>query len=186
MTILTMGGALLVALANTTPLPEAAPEATALEAVAGELQPLEAITAAEAAAPAAPAQDEEEEVKDGKWHGSVNIGATYADGNTDVRTVNATIDAQLEHEKDRHTVRGWWNYGQQKVDGESEITIRNAGGEYKYDYFFNDRMYGFLIGGANADDLALLDLRWYAGAGLGYKFIERDDMQFDGEIGLTY
>ena len=130
-------------------------------------------------------QDDEEPM--GVWTGSVNVGATWTSGNTEITTLSAAADATYREEDYRHTLKAWWNYAEQENSaGESELTQRRVGGSYKYDYFATERLYYNGLFGIEADELANLDLRWYAGAGVGYVFFDEEAMGLDGEAGIVY
>lgn len=145
------------------------------------------------APPPAPAQDEVAPEELPAWKGSVTVGGKYTGGNTETQSITSQLDAERRDERDRWTFKAWWNYGEQKVsssdpatDGDLEISVRNAGGSVKYDYFATERLYYLGIAGIETDTLAGLDLRWYAGPGLGYQFIEDEKTTLLGEAALTY
>lgn len=122
-----------------------------------------------------------------KWTGSVNIGASYSDGNTDSRAINAAFDAERRAEKDRHTVKGYWNYAEQRDSaGEFGLSARRSGLTYKYDYFLSKQIYAFGIAGIESDTLADISKRYYAGGGIGYQWRETDELKWGSEAGLTY
>ena len=173
MTLLNASGLLLIALSQPTDAPEAQP----VPAVS-TLDPALTVVQDEEAAP--------EEETEPNWDGSVNLGATWSNGNTEVVTVSLAIDAELKREKDRQTITGWWNYGSDQNAIGSTITQRNAGAIYKYDYFLNEKTFLFAIAGAETDTLAMLDLRWYAGGGVGHQFADEEDWKLSGEVGVTY
>ena len=127
-----------------------------------------------------------EDSPDGKWHGQVNLGADFNTGNTETLSIAASLDAELRREKDRQTIGASWNYGEQTINGVDSITERRAVGTYQYDYFVNDKMYYFATAGAQTDTLATLDLRWYAGVGVGRQFYEEEDWKLNGEFALVY
>jgi len=156
---------------------------------------LTALAAGLAPAPeSAPAADElvspllqDEEAPMGEWTGSVNVGATWATGNTELTTLSAAADASYREADYRHTLKAWWNYAEQENQaGEDELTQRRVGGSYKYDYFVSERFYYNGLFGIEADELANLDLRWYVGGGAGYVFVEEEDVELDGELGVVY
>ena len=137
-----------------------------------------------------PAQDAEASEAPA-WTGNVSLGAIMNTGNTESTAVAASMDAELRREKDRQTVNLFWNYGEttNSVPGGPEVTTitqRNVGGSYQYDYFIDEKTYYLANAGANTDSLALLDLRWYAGAGIGRQFRDEEDFTLKGEAGLVY
>lgn len=149
------------------------------------------IESAAAEAPAAIAVQDADTAEDPKWTGSVNFGAILNTGNTESVAVAASVDAVLKREKDRQTVAAYWNFGetQNSTGGgptTTTITERKVGASYQYDYFVSEETYYLANAGANSDSLALLDLRWLAGVGIGHQFRDEEDYKLDGELGLVY
>ena len=118
----------------------------------------------------------------GKWKGTVSVGATYSDGNSDRKSATALADATLRREKDRYTFNFLWNYA--KEDGVT--TDRRTIGTAKYDYFLTKKTYLLANASGESDLNALLDLRFIVGAGAGYQFLEDEKWKLSGEAGLAY
>ena len=132
------------------------------------------------------------------WTGSWNVGATYTDGNTSVQSYNVNFDAERKVGENRWTATAFWNYSTDNNQANS-LLARNAFGQLKYDRFLNEKTYVWVDATAFTDEIALLDLRYTVGGGVGHQFI---DMGVDadgnkitkpgeidtlrGEIGLTY
>jgi putative salt-induced outer membrane protein YdiY len=147
--------------------------------------------AAIAAMPAPIAEDEEQVPGPGEpavWSGSVNVGASYSDGNTDARSINAAIDAVRRSHKDRYTFKSYWNYGETRNTdtNEFDLTQRRAGATLKYDYFLSEKLYLFAVAGVETDTLADIELRAYAGPGVGYQWREDERLKWGSEAGVTY
>jgi putative salt-induced outer membrane protein YdiY len=123
-----------------------------------------------------------------KWTGSVNIGASYSDGNTDSRAINLAADAERRSEADRWTAKGYWNYSEQRDpnSGDYVISQRRAGASLKYDFFMTKEFYLNAIGGIETDTLADISLRDYVGGGAGYQWREDSNVKWGSEAGLTY
>ena len=140
-------------------------------------------------APAQPIVLQDADVADEpKWTGSANAGATLNTGNTETVAIAASIDAELRRAKDRQTIGAYWNYAENDdvTTGVTSITERKAGADYQYDYFINEKTYYLANAGARTDDIARLDLRWFAGAGIGRQIFEEEDHKLSGEVGLVY
>ncbi len=122
------------------------------------------------------------------WTGSVSLGASYQDGNTNTRAVNANALAEYRRENDRWTVNGFWNYGETKDQATSDyvLNVRKAGLGVKYDYFLSKKLYVFANAGIETDTLADLQDREYLGAGVGYQWREDDSLKWGSEIGAGY
>lgn len=128
----------------------------------------------DATAPAAPVAP--------KWTGSVTLGATYSDGNTDRVTASTTADAEYRREHDRFTLGFLWNYAEE----DKVISERKTQGRAQYDYFFSKQMYALAQASAENDFKAALDLRTTIGAGLGYQFADTETWKLSGEAGVSY
>ncbi|MBL8860766.1 MAG: DUF481 domain-containing protein [Planctomycetes bacterium] len=165
-----MNPALCLLIASAPVAPE--PAATAPTA-----SPLAAFVAEDAPAPAK-----------NVWTGSISIGATYQDGNTDSRAVNATALAERRGEDDRWTANGYWNYGETKDQTTNDYVLnsRRAGLGVKYDYFLSEKLYAFANAGIETDRLADLQRRYFVGAGLGYQWQETDTLKWGSEAGAGY
>lgn len=131
-----------------------------------------------APAPAAPAPAPVEP----KWTGSVALGGSYADGNTERRSASATVAAEYRREKDRTTIGFLWTY----ADESGVLTDRKTQGRIKYDYFFSKKFYGLAQASAESDYSAALDLRTTVGVGAGYQFQDKPSWKVAGELGLSY
>ena len=134
------------------------------------------------------------------WTGSLKVGALWTDGNTDRRSVNAAFDVQRKSEIDRISFDAAWQYSEDKDNqqfesdgvtphpGWREWTLNErrveAGG--KYDYLLSARAYALANARALGDTKANLELRWTAGAGLGYLVIDDGTTLFQVEAGLAY
>jgi putative salt-induced outer membrane protein YdiY len=123
------------------------------------------------AAPAAP-----------KWTGSVTIGASFSDGNTERTTVSTAADAECRREKDRTKLGFLWNYAEEA----SSITERKTQARAQYDYFFSKQLYGLAQASAENDFRAALELRTTLGVGAGYQFADTETWKLSAEAGLSY
>jgi putative salt-induced outer membrane protein YdiY len=138
------------------------------------------------AAPATIAQEAPDAPAEPKWTGSVSAGLSATDGNTEVTNASADFNAERKGEKDRWTVKGFWNYAeQQNAAGDNEVTQRRLGASVKYDYFMSKRTYLFANLGAEYDLKAGIDLRTYVGGGAGYQFYDTETFKLSGEAGVN-
>ena len=125
---------------------------------------------------------QDEEVVDGKWHGFVEVGGTYTDGNTDVRSARVAAEGVRRWTDDRLTLRAGWNYAKNAGD----LTDRNAQATAQWDHFVDEKLYLNAIAGVQTDSLADLDLRYWIGGGVGYQFRDDEKMALKGEAGIVY
>jgi putative salt-induced outer membrane protein YdiY len=118
----------------------------------------------------------------GKWKGSISVGATASDGNTNRKTGTATADVSKRREKDRISFGFLWNYAKE----EGVTTQRRTLGTAKYDYFLTKKAYLLAQASGESDLNAQLDLRTIVGVGAGYQFREDEKWKIAGEAGLAY
>ena len=123
-----------------------------------------------------------------KWSGSLAIGAEYVTGNTERRSVNSDFNAERRSDDDRITAAAFWNYSEDKDEATKDwrLSQRKAGGNLKYDYFLSKRSYLYATTSAEGDTRADIALRFTAGVGYGYQFIETPDCKLGAEIGVSY
>jgi len=139
------------------------------------------------------------EDKKPEWNGSLNLGALWTDGNTSRKSASLRFEAIRESDQDRFTVDALWDYGEDKdvtqfnSDGtpnpnfrDRTLTQRRAGAGLKYDYFLDKRWYALVTTRALGDTLADLNLRFTAGAGVGYTVIDDGKTLLLTEAGLSY
>jgi putative salt-induced outer membrane protein YdiY len=135
------------------------------------------------------------EVPRPKWTGSLTLGGSVVTGNTERRSIAASFDAVRRSEDDRITVDALWNYAEDKrrddpatPANESGWTLsdRRAGAGLKYDHFIDKEWYWLVSSRVLGDTLADIELRFTAGAGLGYQVIETDTENLLFEAGLSY
>ncbi|MEM7204261.1 MAG: DUF481 domain-containing protein [Planctomycetota bacterium] len=120
------------------------------------------------------------------WTGSINLGLQLTDGNSERRSANASADAERRTKQDRISAKGAWNYSQERSTGDWNLTQRRLSGDLQYDYFLSDRLYLLAQTGAIGDTLANLDLRYTAGVGLGYQWLDGPPISFSTEAGVSY
>jgi putative salt-induced outer membrane protein YdiY len=133
--------------------------------------------------PAADAQGETETPPQQKrWTGSVTLGATFSDGNTDVERTSATVDATKTVEKNRYTIGFAYNRSKE----EDVETQDRTYGKAQYDRFIDENSYFLALVTGEKDDQADLDLRWTAGVGYGQQFRNDAVWKLAGEAGLSY
>jgi len=123
-----------------------------------------------------------------KWTGEVSAGYTSTAGNTSTDAMTGSANLKKRTEKDRKTVSADFARGRQQdpSTGKKNKTEDWWRGRAKYDYFFTKKLYGYLDGRYETDEIAQLDRRVIMGSGAGYQWIESDDLNFSTEAGLAY
>jgi putative salt-induced outer membrane protein YdiY len=122
------------------------------------------------------------------WAGSLVAGADIERGNTVKTAANVDLNAVRRSEDDRITVKAGYA-GEQTTPANSneEVTTkRKVYGSLQYDLFFTKQLYGWAASTAEKDAIADLDLRFTAGAGLGYQFVETETLKYNLEGGLVW
>lgn len=122
------------------------------------------------------------------WSGSVLAGLVVTRGNSDTENANAELNLERRRVNDRVTAGATYLFGRQRdpQTGETTTTAENWNVRGKYDSFYSPRLYGYVNGRAEQDNVADLDLRLTPGVGLGYQFVERADLKLSAEAGVTY
>jgi putative salt-induced outer membrane protein YdiY len=123
-----------------------------------------------------------------QWSGTLALGASWTDGNTETETVSGTFNTVRRGESDRWTLDLFTNYGNttDRVTDVTDTTSNNHGGALKYDHFISKKLYAFGNGSGKVDHVADLDLRYILGAGAGYQWIESEKLKWGTEAGLSY
>jgi putative salt-induced outer membrane protein YdiY len=127
-----------------------------------------------------------------RWTGSVLVSGSIVRGNTHTEDLGVSINAALRRKDQRHddrtTLQGAYNFGQQRDEttGEDEVNTDNWMAAGKYDYFWTPKLYGYANMKVEHDRIADLNYRLAPGVGLGYQWIERPDLNVNGETGITY
>lgn len=123
-----------------------------------------------------------------EWTGSIVGSSTWVRGNTDAQSTALDANASLRRDEDRFSLAAWYRATRQRdpTTGTESTTERRFGASGKYDYFFPDsKAYAYVNISGERDDIAAIDLRFVAGAGLGNQFIEDDHTRLSAEAGLA-
>ena len=123
-----------------------------------------------------------------KWTGIVSAGATFVRGNTKSDTVALGAEASRRSEVDRISLGAGYYTAKQSDNntGDSSTTADNWFLKGQYDYFFSEQFYGYGNLKYEKDRIANLDMRVTPGGGVGYQWIEKDDLNFSTEAGFAY
>lgn len=122
------------------------------------------------------------------WVGSLVAGAVLTRGNTESSI--ASVGAEALRRADDYRINlgaGYYFANQRDNDtGDNSTSADNWFLKGKYDYFFTKKFFGYANIKYEKDRIAYLDMRVTPGVGLGYQWIERADLNFFTEAGLTY
>jgi putative salt-induced outer membrane protein YdiY len=121
------------------------------------------------------------------WKGNITAGYTITNGNTYNEQGNFSLNVVRRSKKTRLRHDSIYVVGRDedddtgdKVTSEENFTIKT-----KYDYFFTQKLFGYLSGSFKKDHIADLDYRIIPGTGLGYQWIEADWMKFSTDAGVA-
>lgn len=123
-----------------------------------------------------------------KWTGSASAGYTMNRGNSDKDTVNLATDLRRRTEKDRITFGAMYLFSREKnKDTDEFITSQNEWfAQFQYDYFFKPKFYTYVKSRVEQDRVADLDLRLFAGLGVGYQWFESPSFNFATQAGVGW
>jgi len=122
-----------------------------------------------------------------KWTGSISGSFGLTTGNTETSTIAASASAARRSERDRITAEGDIAKSRAKDpatgnDRTTEDWWRVRG---EYDYFFSKKLFGFVNGRYEQDQVARLERRALFGGGAGYQWIETPQTAFSTNIGVA-
>jgi len=122
------------------------------------------------------------------WTGALVAGALVARGNTESETASVSADAMRRSDTDRTTLGAGYYFASQRDNntGDSSTSADNWFLKGKYDYFFSKKFYGYGNIKYEKDRIASLDMRLAPGAGFGYQWIEKPDLNFFTEGGASW
>ena len=127
-----------------------------------------------------------------KWHGSVNLSASAARGNSVSESATVLADVARRWENDRFTTAGGYYFAQ---SGDSKQTKRKSTSRFEvqgqYDHFWGPAFYNYINAKYELDRIMNLDYRFRLGAGFGYQWLEGKEfrfgkLSFNQEFGLAY
>jgi len=122
------------------------------------------------------------------WTGHIVGAATFTRGNSYNNTASIDLDAVNRGEVDRISFLAFYRAGRQKdpATGVISTSERRVGGAIKYDYFYAEKAYWYANVSAEKNAVAAIDMRFVAGAGLGWQFIETDATKLSVEAGAAW
>lgn len=117
-----------------------------------------------------------------RYKGNIVMGGNMAAGNTDTQGANTAATLQIRERPHRWTVnaRGYYNETNNTMDAQ------NALGSVKYDYFITKKLFTYVQVLLEHDKMQDLDLRYAAGPGLGYQFVDTPAAKLFTEAGVSY
>ena len=128
-----------------------------------------------------------------KWHGSVNLSAAAARGNTVSESATVMADVARRWESDRLTADFGYFFAQ---SGDSRDSKRKTTDRLQVqgqeDHFWLKTLYTYVNGKYEFDRIQDLDYRYRVGVGLGYQWLEGRSFEhlgkwsFNQEVGISW
>jgi putative salt-induced outer membrane protein len=118
-----------------------------------------------------------------KWSDQAELSFVDTGGNTEVTSLSAKNVLQYKFSE---KVQAEWKLGALYGETDGEKTAESYFSDLRLDYLFTERFYSFVLGGWSQDEFAGIDSRYYAGPGLGYKFLKGPKHILLGEVGANY
>lgn len=127
---------------------------------------------------------------DGQWHGSINLGASFASGAVSTTSISLNADGTRKTADDKLTVYGIVARGTTKANDGVNTASATTTDLYrfgtKYDRDFNKQLFGFVGGELEKNGVTGLQLRSSINTGLGMHVIAAPDTAFDVFGGVGY
>lgn len=117
-----------------------------------------------------------------KWTTNLSTSISGSEGNSENFNFNFGTFVKRRSQKDRTTFGGEYIF---ERDG-NETTEDEWYADLQYDRFMSDKFFWFTSARLEQDDLSDLDYRFIFSPGVGYQWVERDDLNFSTEAGLAY
>ena len=127
------------------------------------------------------------------WHGSLNLSASAARGNTTSESVTFLADVNRRWENDRVTANLGYYFDQ---SGETAYTKRKTTDRFEVagqeDHFWTKMLYSYVNGKYEFDRIMNLDYRYRFGTGLGIQWLEGEAFEnlgkwsFNQEAGVSW
>lgn len=128
-----------------------------------------------------------------EWHGSINLSASMARGNTVSESATLLADAARRWEYNRFTSSLGYYFAQ---SGDSKDTKQKTASRFELTaqddiFYFGEGFYTYVNGKYEFDKIMDLDRRIRLGAGVGYQWLEGADfgigaVSFNQELGFSW
>ena len=140
-----------------------------------------------------------EEKKEPVTKVSAELGTAFATGNSIFYTVNGSLQASHEWQRNKLALVGGLNLGAAKADADGDGLLNAAEraadysqnvkryfGDARYDRFFSDYDSLYVLAGAFHDPFAGYDLRSHEQLGYSRRLVKNSATELVGEIGFDY
>jgi len=122
-----------------------------------------------------------------RWTGSISGSIGVTTGNTEAKSLSGSVSLARRSEQDRTTADADVAQVSQtdRDTGESDTTENWWRFRGQYDYFFTKKLFGFVNGRYEKDEIARLERRVVVGGGAGYQWIETNITTFSTNLGVA-
>ena len=127
------------------------------------------------------------------WHGSVAASFLAQRGNTYSHTASVAADVKRRWEHDRFTASGEYDYAETGSNKDNKEKSQDEWlAKAQHDHFWSQRFYSYENGQYKRDVVADLNARYRIGLGLGYQWLENENVldtgkwSFNQELGANY
>lgn len=144
-------------------------------------------------------QDPAVEVKEPETNVSAELGTAFATGNSIFYTVNGSLTASHEWQRNKIGLVGGLNLGAAKpdADGDGLLSAAERAGDYaqnvkryygegRYDRFFSEHDSLYVLAGAFHDPFAGYDLRSHEQVGYSRRLVKTEATELKGELGFDW
>jgi putative salt-induced outer membrane protein YdiY len=112
---------------------------------------------------------------------TITLNGSRTSGNTETTSAVMNMDYKFRYLTHRFVSKIDWTYAEDNL----VVSKRSTGAELKYDFFPEDDWFLYTSFGARNDGFADLSLRTTAGIGAGIQVLDRDDLTWSEEAGIS-
>lgn len=121
------------------------------------------------------------------WKASFDIGFAYTDATTDSTQFSTGLELRRRKKPTDFLFSAYYLYGTTKEKGEQRTLNQNvAFGRSRFDYDLRERLFAFASITGEYNEVQSLSIRTDPTVGLGYRFVDRENLTISGRSGPGY
>jgi hypothetical protein len=121
------------------------------------------------------------------WNASFDLAFAYTDATTDTVAFATAVEVRRKKKPTDLNLGAYYRYGTTRTSGQPKTTNEDRLlGRARLDYDLFDSVFAFGAVSAEYDDVQSLSIRTDPNAGLGWRFIDREDLVMSARSGLGY